>query len=62
MDDIDFDEFATFISQNDENIQLKKAKEISKIKMMALKQILSILDKNAYRRKLDFWLPLKRYD
>jgi hypothetical protein len=38
LDDVDFDEFATFISQKNENaIELIKAKELSKIKILGLK-------------------------
>lgn len=38
LDDIDYNEFATFISQkNDNAIELIKAKELSKVKMLGLK-------------------------
>jgi len=63
LDDVDFDEFATFISQKNENaIELIKAKELSKIKILGLKQLLSVIDKKVMIRRFDFWLPLRNYD
>ena len=63
LDDVDFDEFATFISQKNENaMELIKAKELSKIKILGLKQLLSVIDKKVMIRRFDFWLPLRNFD
>ena len=37
LDDIDYNEFATFISKNNETMLSQEAKKLSKIKIMALK-------------------------